>query len=248
MTEPLPSDESGQKHAFFHEQAEYWKAFLADLFVGTVKRMTISPIVFGVTFTAIAYLLYRLSIKPQHIFFLVKWLETFLLFLIYVPIGIVTGLTYGANTTLMKKSEEVERGVHLIVTPVMAAIITRLPGGQASISVQEFTDVLDEQIARFTQGGQLRWRFWSLLGLFSRFFVRMTLKILRYLLLHDFLEFLEDREKTDINAQTVELYQREKLISSLVGILIGKVEFVQKVIYGILIVFLAVPVLIMLLF
>jgi hypothetical protein len=208
--------------------------------------MTISPLVFGVAFTAIAYLLYRLSIKPQQMFFLVKWLETFLLFLIYVPIGIVTGLTYGANSTLMKKSEEVERGVHLIVTPVMAAIIKRLPGGQASISVQEFNDVLDEQIARFTQSGQLRWRFWSLLGLFSRFFVRMTLKILRYLLLHDFLEFLEDREKTDINAQTVELYQREKLIGSLVGILIGKVEFVQKVIYGILIVFLAVPVLLML--
>jgi hypothetical protein len=74
----------------------------------------------------------------------------------------------------------------------------------------------------------------------------MTLKILRYLLLHDFLEYLEDHEKTDINAQTVELYQREKLISSLVGVLIGKVEFVQKVIYGILILFLAVPVILML--
>jgi hypothetical protein len=246
MAEPLPSDEAGQKHGFFHEQAEYWKAFLADLFVGTIKRMSISPLVFGVAFTAIAYLLYRLSIKPQHIFFLVKWLETFLLFLIYVLIGIVTGLTHGANSTLMKKSEEVERGVHLIVTPVMAAIIKRLPGGQASISVQEFNDVLDEQIAQFTRSGPLRWRFWSLMGLFSRFFVRMTLKILRYLLLHDFLEYLEDREKTDINAQTVELYQREKLIGSLVGILIGKVEFVQKVIYGILIVFLAVPVILIL--
>jgi hypothetical protein len=30
MAEPVPSGEPEQKHAFFHEQAEYWKTFLAD--------------------------------------------------------------------------------------------------------------------------------------------------------------------------------------------------------------------------
>jgi len=247
-TKPIQTEESPSEQSFLQEQAEYWKSFLADLFIGTLKRMIISPLAFGLAFAAIAYLVYRLGIQPQRVFFLIKWLEILLLFLIYLPVGIVTGLAHGANSTLLKKTGDVERGVHLIINPVMQAIIRKLPGGQAGIGVEEFNALLDEQILRVKRSKPFRWRFWSLLGVFSRLFVRMTLRILRYVLLHDFLEYVEEQEPHQINAQTVEIYQREKLIGSLVGILTGNMELAQKVIYGILIVFLALPVLLLLIF
>ena len=69
----------------------------------------------------------------------------------------------GANSTLLKKVEELERGVHLIVNPLMAAIIERMPGGQKGISIDEFNELLDDQIKRFKRTSRLQFRFfpWS---------------------------------------------------------------------------------------
>ena len=52
-------EETKQQKSFAEEQARYWKSFVHDLFLGTLKRMIVSPLVFGITFLVIAYLIYR---------------------------------------------------------------------------------------------------------------------------------------------------------------------------------------------
>jgi hypothetical protein len=167
---------------------------------------------------------------------------------VYLVIGILFGLVHGANSTLLKKTEELEKGVHLIVNPLMAAIIGKMPGGQKSMTIKEFNTLLDEQINRFKRKSPFRLRLLSLAGMFSRFFLRMTLRILRYMLLHDFLEKLEEKGEAQVSATVVEGYYREKLVADLTGIFTEKLELVQKGIYTVLGVFLAIPVALMLIF
>lgn len=245
---PVKDVQATQETSYLKEQATYWKTFVSDLFVGTLKRIVISPIVFGLAFGAIAYLIYRLSIKPQHLFFLLKFLEVLILYLVYLVIGILSGLIHGANSTLSKKTEELEKGVHLIVNPLMAAIIGKMPGGQESMTIEEFNTLLDEQINRFKKKSPFRLRLLSLAGMFSRFFLRMTLRILRYMLLHDFLGELEEKGETQVSAKVVEVYYREKLVSGITGVFTEKLELVQKGIYAVLVVFLAIPVALMVIF
>ena len=183
--EETEQEKTNQQNSFVKEQAEYWKLFVSDLFVGTLKRMIVSPLVFGMAFLAIFYLIYRLSIKPQELFILLKILEVSILFMLYLLVGILSGLVHGANSTLLKKVEDLEQGVHLIVNPLMAAVIEKMPGGQKSISIDEFNTLLDDQIKRFKRTSRMQFRFFSLIGAFSRFFLRITLRIFRYILLHD---------------------------------------------------------------
>jgi len=241
-------EETQQQKSFAKEQTEYWKSFVSDLFVGTLKRMIVFPLVFGLAFLATFYLIYKLSIKPQELFILLKILEVLIVFVLYFLVGIVSGLVHGANSTLLKKVEGLERGVHLIVNPLMAAIIERMPGGQKSISIDEFNELLDDQLKRFKRTSRLQFRFFSLVGVFSRFFLRIILRILRYILLHDLLEGLREKGETQINAKAVETYHREKLIAVVVDILRGKLEFVQYGVYGVLILFLAIPIVFMVVF
>ncbi len=42
MTDAVQPSESAQEESFWQEQSNYWKHFLADLFIGTIQRMTIS--------------------------------------------------------------------------------------------------------------------------------------------------------------------------------------------------------------
>lgn len=246
--EETEQEKTKQQNSFVKEQAEYWKSFVSDLFVGTLKRIIISPLVFGVAFLAIFYLIYRLSIKPQDLFILLKILEVLIVFVLYVLVGIVSGLVHGVNSTLLKKVEELERGIHLIVNPLMAAIIEKMPGGQKRISIDEFNELLDDQLKRFKRTSRLQFRFFSLVGTFSRFFLRMTLRILRYILLYDFLEGLRERGETQINAKIVETYHREKLVATVVDIFRGKLELIQYGVYGVLILFLVIPVVFMVVF
>lgn len=241
-------EEVRQQQSFLKEQAKYWKTFVHDLFVGTFKRMLFSPLVFGMAFWAIAYLIYKLSIKPQAVFILLKMLEVLILFLLYFLIGIFSGLLYGANATLLKKAEELENGIHLIINPLMAAIIKKMPGGQKSISINEFDTLLNDQIRRFKKTSRSQFRFLSLVGAFSRFFLRMTLRILRYILLHDFLDELREKEETQLNAKTVETYYREKLVANIVGRFTGNLELVQYAVYAVLVIFLGIPVAFMVIF
>ncbi len=231
-----------QKSSYIKEQADYWKAFVHDLFVGTLKRMLVSPVAFGLAFFAIAYLISRLSIRPQNVFGLLKFFEALILYILYLLIGIFSGLAYGVNSTLLKKTEELEKGIHLIINPLMAGIIEKMPGGQKTMSVEEFNQLLDEQIRRFKRKSPFRFRFLSLAGMFSLFFVRMTLRILRYILLHDFVANLEENGETQVSAKTVEAYYRDKVVSNIAGVFIGKLELVQKGVYGMLIIFLVIPI------
>ena len=243
MTEPHDEQKPAeQETSFLKEQAKYWKAFVHDLFIGTLKRMVVSPIVFGFTFLAIAYLIYRLSIKTQEVFIILKWIETMLLFLLYGIIGGFSGLLHGANSTLLKKAEELEQGVHLIVDPLMKTIITKIPGGQKGIEIDEFNTLLDTQISRYLSISRKQFRLLSLIGMFVRFFLRITLRILRYILLHDFLEGLREREETHITANAIEAFYREKLVSEVVGSVTGQLELVQHGIYGLLAFFLLIPI------
>jgi hypothetical protein len=147
--EHVKDTQAGQETSYCEEQAASWKTFVSDLFVGTLKQMVISPVVFGLAFGAIAYLIYRLNIKPQHLFFLLKFLEALVLYLVYLVIGILSGLVHGANSTLLKKTEELEKGVHVIVNPLMAAIIGKMPGGQKSMTIEEFNTLKDTKSACF---------------------------------------------------------------------------------------------------
>jgi len=131
-------EETEQQRVFIEEQAKYWKAFVHDLFLGTLKRMVVSPFVFGITFLVVAYLIYKFSIKTQDVFALLKILEALLIFILYLLVGILSGLLHGANTTLLKKVEDLEQGVHLIVDPLMTMVIEKMPGGQKGISIEEF--------------------------------------------------------------------------------------------------------------
>jgi hypothetical protein len=76
----------------------------------------------------------------------------------------------------------------------------------------------------------------------------MTLRILRYILLHDLLEGLREKGETQINAKVLETYHREKLVAGMVEILRGKLEFVQYGVYGVLILFLVIPIVLMVIF
>ncbi len=254
MTDQEPKEgktgrqETKQQTSLIKDYIRYWKEFMVDLFVGTTKRMIISPLVFGMTFMAVAYFIYRLSIKPQDVFFLFKILEVLILFVLYLLASVFLGLLHGANTTLLKKVEELEKGVDLIVDPLMKMIIEKMPGGKKSIRIEEFNTLLDTQIKRFHKTSRSQFRLFSLFGLFSRFFLRNTLRILRYILLHDFLEELQEQGKSQISATIVEDFYREKLVAGVAEVYKAKLELIQYGVYGILVLFLAVPVLLIVVF
>ncbi len=244
----VEQQETGQKTSAMKQYVTYWKDFMVDLFVGTTKRMIVSPVVFTFTFMAAVYVLYSFSIKPQETFFVLKVFEGLLVFLIYLIVGLVAGLLYGANTTLIKKIEELETGVDLIVDPLMKMVIERMPGGKKTISIEEFNTILDEQIKRFSKTSRAQFRLFSLFGMFSRFFLRNTLRILRYVLLNDFLEGLEEKGEPQLSAAVVEDYYREQLVSGVTEIYKTKLGVILYGIYGILVVFLVIPVLMVVVF
>lgn len=232
-----------EQQSFIEQQTAYWKAFIHDLFLGTLKRMIAAPLVFSLAFVVVAYMIYTVSIKPQSMFVLLKIVEALLLYLLYLVIGFVAGVFYGANTTLLRKIDELERGVHLIVDALMTLILNALPGGDREIGVDEFNALLDTEIWRFKKASRRQFRWLSVVGAFSRFFVRLVLRILRRIFLHEFLEDLEEEGETQINAKTVEAFYRTKLVGDVVDVFTGRLVLIQHGIYGVLAVFLLLPIL-----
>ena len=235
-----------QHESYLSEQAEYWKSFAHDLVVGTFKRMTISPVVFGAAFFAVAYSINTLSIKQQEIFGVVKIMEALLLFPIYIFMGVACGLIYGANSTLLKKIEEMEKGVHLIVEPLMAAIIRKMPGGQRSIGVPELNSILDSQIRRFSKASGSQSRILSIGGFFTRFLMKNILRVFRATLLSDFLSDLKKDGKTEITAGALECFARGRIVGIVVDNLRSRFQAISYAIYGWLALFLGVPVILIL--
>ena len=93
----------------------------------------------------------------------------------------------------------------------MKMVIEKMPGGKKTISIEEFNKILDEQIKGFRKTSRAQFRLFSLFGMFSRFFLRNTLRILRYVLLNDFLEKLQEKGETQLSAPVVEDFYREQL-------------------------------------
>jgi len=236
-----------QRESYLQEQARYWKSFANDLVIGTFKRITISPVVFGAAFFAVAYFIHTFSIKQQDVWSIVKIMEAVMLFPSYIVMGVVCGLIFGVNSTLLKKIQEIEKGVHLIVDPLMANIIQKIPGGQKSISVSEFNSIMDSQIRRFSKASQSQSRLLSIGGFFTRFLMKNILRVFRGTLLSDFLGSLNERGETEITAGALENFAREKVVGIVIDNLRSRFEAIRYALYGWLAIFLAVPIILIIL-
>lgn len=231
-----------QEVSHIEVQVNYWKTFVHALFFSTLRQTIISTFVFTLTFVVAAYHIYNLSIKPQHYYWLIKLFGITILFLLYIVIGTSLGLFYGISSSLLKKIEELKNGIQLLINPLMTLIIEKIPGHHKNMTIDEFNVFLDKQINWFkSESLSIRFRFLSLVGMFSRFFIRMTLRALRYILLNDFLEDLKDKGEEEINIKNIESYYRENLLSELTDAYAGKLKIIQYSIYIGLIFFLLIP-------
>lgn len=241
MAETGGGETTGVVKFYLEEQANHWKAFVVDLFVGTARRMVVSPLAFGGAFLVVAFLINRVGIAEQGTYTIVKYVEGFFVFLLYGIAGILCGIAYGAVSTVHRKVDELERGVHLIVEPITAAIISRMPGNEKGIGLTEFTDLLDGQVAEFSKASRSQFRILSIARTASNFFVRNTLRIMRYTFLNDFVDSLKEKGEIRISAKSVESFARETLLSKVVNRFTGRLDVVEYALYGVTGVLLIVP-------
>ncbi|GEM_PF-1898542 len=237
----------GTWNAALEEQTTYWKAFVSDLVLGTLRRMLVTPLVTGAAFVVVAYLIFKFSIMPQETFAPLKWMAAVHVFLVYGVVGIACGLVFGATSTVLRKIEELEKGVHLIVDSVVGAVSAKLSGASRGVSVDEFNSVLDGQIREFSKASRSQFRIFSLSRFFSNLFVRNTLRIIRAAFRRDFLDSSKAR-KPDISAPSVQSFTRNKLLG--IVALRSKVRFelLQYAVYVVIAIFLLVLPVLMFLF
>jgi hypothetical protein len=144
--------------------------------------------------------------------------------------------------TLSKKIDELETGVNNIVTPLVGGIVAGIPKGKSSISIDRFKTLLDEKIKDFSKESKSQFGLLSFARPISNFFVRNTLRIMRFAFIGDFLDTLEEKGIHEVSAQSVEGYAREKLVRTVVDTLKDRLGMARITVYALLALFLVVPI------
>ncbi len=242
--DPSATERTFSMSAYGRGHVDYWRAFVQDLVVGTLKRITLSPLLFGLAFVAVALTIYRLGIETQETYSIVKFVQAVLLFPIYTVAGVICGLLYGMTSSVFKKIDELETGIHLIIEPVMMATISKIPGGTRGVSLDTFNSILNNQIREFAGTSKSAFRWLSLGRILSNFLVRNSLKALRFTVARDFLSWMEEREETRITAGALERYSRETLVGTVADAAKGRFRILQYAVYALPIFFIAVPLII----
>jgi len=173
--------------------------------------MTLTPLATGAAFVVVAYLIYKFCIVPQDTFDLLKWVAGLHLFLVYGVVGIACGLVFGATSTVLKKIDDLEKGVHLIVDSVVGSVTAKLSGKPGSVAPDEFNAVLDGEIREFSKASRSQFRILSLRRFFSNFFVRNTLRIIKAAFRRDFLGS-RGAKKSEISVPSIQSFARDKLL------------------------------------
>jgi hypothetical protein len=230
--------------AYGKGQVDYWRAFVHDLVLGTIKRIIFSPFLFGLAFIAVAFAIYRLGIKTQETYSFLMYFQAVLLFPIYIVAGVVCGLLYGLTSSVFKKIDELEQGIHLIVEPVMMATISKIPGGTRGVSLDTFNSIFNTQIGEFKAASKSAFRWLSVGRIVSNFLVRNSLKALRYAVAKDFVAWMEKKGETRITANALESYTREYLTGSVANAVRSRFRVLRYTVYGLPILFIAVPLII----
>ena len=167
-----------------------------------------------------------------------------MLFSLYTVAGVVCGLLYGLTASVLRKLDELEKGIHLIVEPVMKATISKIPGGTQGVSVDTFNSILNNQIGEFQAASKSAFRWLSLGRLLSNFLVRNSLKALRFTAARGLVTWMEEKGETRITAAVLESYTRATLIGTVADTAKGRFRILQYAVYGLPIVFIAAPLII----
>ena len=241
---PSAEDQTFSWSAYGRSHLEYWRMFVQDLVIGTIKRIVLSPLLFGLAFVAVALMIYRLGIATQETYSVIKFIQAVLLFPTYTVAGVFCGLLYGLTSSVFKKIDEMEKGIHLIVEPVMMATISSIPGGTRGVSLDTFNSILNSRAVEFAGASKAVFRWLSLGRILSNFLVRNSLKALKFTMSRDFVSWMEDKGHARITASVLESYTRETLVGTVADAAKGRFRIVQYVVYSLPIFFLGVPLII----
>jgi len=94
----------------------FWRTSISDLFLGSLKRVFIFPLLGLLIGLLCFYVLNYPLIGGTGLFLPIKWLIALLLFIWFLPLGFVNGLVFSLLYTAGKKFDELHDGYRLYLT------------------------------------------------------------------------------------------------------------------------------------
>ncbi len=190
-----------------------WAKLADDLRRGAPRRAAVFALVSTALFVAGAAGLHHAWLPAEHSSLGGRVLGGIVLFVVFAIAGAIAGAVLGTTTTIRRALVAFERGLHRSVEPLMARAVDRALGGERTISVERLRALLDAEIQRVsdTPAGV------SPARLLARFVIRSSLRIVRAVLMREFLARLEDRGESHVTAAAVEAFVREKLVRLVVA-------------------------------
>ena|ERR671918_1333191 len=144
----------------------------------------------------------------------------------YTIAGAAAGVALAATSTVRRALPEIEERLHTLVQPVMARAIESTRLGGAAMSVERFEQLVDDAIA--SVGMTAPGRRWSAGRLVARFVSGSALRLVRRLLVREFLERLRHQGLSQVTPAAVEGFAREKLV----GLLAERIRAQVNALYG----------------
>jgi hypothetical protein len=207
------------------------KTLTRNFVLPAIAKSALYAALFGVTFFVAGLLVYNFGtgVPLQDANVVFRLIIGIVTVAIYTALGIVIGLTLGATSAVGHKLVDVEQGVHQMITPVTTSIIERMPVGQEGVSIEQFNQIVDARISNLTKESVQRSGIFSVVGIASRFIVRKLLAISRGVLIVNFVQDLQERGETRVNAQALEKFAREKMVRLVINFVRLKLYAVRKI-------------------
>jgi hypothetical protein len=190
-----------------------WANLADDLRRGAPKRAAIFALVSTTLFVVGAAGLHHAWLPPGGSSLGGRVLGVIVLFVVFAIFGAIAGAILGTTTTIRRALPAFERGLHRSVGPLMGRAVDRVLGGERTISVERLRALLDGEIQRVSDepAGM------SPARLLARFVIRSSLRLVRAVMMREFLARLEERGASHVTAVAVEAFVREKLVRLVVA-------------------------------
>jgi hypothetical protein len=206
-----------------------WVDFTANLFLGTLWRFIVFGGV-GLIFCIITAMTFFFFVMPD--FEWSVWLKIpvgLLALIIFIVLGLAAGLGLAICRTMLENISNVEHGVHILSEPILEGIANRLPKGESKMKLSEFKVLVNEQMekhGRYKPPGILILSPFSAISFVVR---RVLLLALKFVLINDFIEVHEKRNKRWVSTSSVLTYSREKIVQRVADVYRFYVLLVQIV-------------------
>ena len=207
------------------------KTLARNFILPAIGKSTLYAILGGAIFLIVGLLAYNftlgLLLTGTHI--VIRLLGAFVILLIYTASGALIGIALGATSAVSKKLPAAEQGVHQMLTPVMGGIIEKLPVGQVGIPIERFNNIVEGRISELIKVPEQRAGIFSVLNLVARIVMRKLLDITHTVLAVNFVQDLQASGETQVTAQALEKFAREKLMRLVTHYVRLKLYAVRKI-------------------